>query len=283
VAGQRGTARAADGHELAVTRFAAEGASAGTLALSGAMGVRQDFYAPLASFYAANGYHVLTFDYRGMGWSRNARLRGFEADVSIWAERDLNAMLHEARKPAPGLPLYVLGHSLGGQILGVAPDNAMVRAAVTVTAGSGYYRYNDRIPLQVRTFWFAAIPMLTPLFGYFPGKALRMVGDLPRGVAWQWRKWCLDPEYLLCEGPRYRAAFDRVKAPVISYSFEDDTIITKPAIDHLHTLYRAARVERRHVSPADVGEERIGHFGFFSERSRGTFWKESLEWLRAKA
>ncbi len=153
--GQRGTAKAADGYELAVTRFEARAPAFATLVLAGAMGVRQDFYAPLAQFLAENGVHVLTFDYRGMGWSRPATLRGFDADVSTWVERDLGAMLREAKGRAPDLPLCLLGHSLGGQILGVAPGNGDVRGAVTVTAGSGYYRFNDRIPVQVRLLWFA--------------------------------------------------------------------------------------------------------------------------------
>ena len=280
MAGGRGTARAADGFELAVTRFPAAGEARGTLLFAGAMGVRQDFYAPLAAFLADGGLHALTFDYRGMGWSRRGSLRGFETDVTRWAERDLNAMLHEARRLAPSKPLFVLGHSLGGQILGVAPDNAMVSAAVTVTAGSGYYRFNDRMPGRVRLLWFVAIPALTPLFGYFPGRPLRMVGDLPRGVARQWRGWCLHPNYLLREGAAARAAFDRVKAPILGYSFEDDDLITRPAIDHLHGFYRNAAVERRHVRPQG---RRIGHFGYFSERSRDTLWQDSLEWLRGRA
>jgi len=214
-----------------------------------------------------------------MGWSRRGSLRGFDTDVSRWVDRDLNAMLHEARKPAPAAPLYLLGHSLGGQILGIAPDNAMVRAAVTVTAGSGYYKHNDRMPMQVRLLWFGAIPLLTPLFGYFPGKALRMVGDLPRGVARQWRAWCLHPEYLLREGDRAREAFQRVESPILGYSFEDDDLITRPAIDHLHAFYRNAAVERRHVQPQPG--QRIGHFGFFAERSRETLWREAIAWLRA--
>lgn len=279
--GERGTARAADGHELAVTRFAPRGAAAGTMLIAGAMGVRQDFYAPFAAACAESGLHALTFDYRGMGWSRRGSLRGFDTDVSLWADRDLNAMLHEARRAAPSAPLYVLGHSLGGQILGIAPDNAMVDAAVTVSAGSGYYKHNDRMPMQVRLLWFGAIPLLTPLFGYFPGKALRMVGDLPLGVARQWRAWCLHPEYLLREGDRARDAFQRVESPILGYSFEDDDLITRPAIDHLHSFYRKAAVERRHVSP-EAGQ-RIGHFGFFSERSRETLWRDTLAWLRARA
>lgn len=237
------------------------------------MGVRQEFYHPFAHYLAANGIHVVTFDYRGMGASRPSRLRGFKADVSSWAEKDLEEML--GRGDAK-LPLLFVGHSLGGQLLGVPASNGQVRAAITVTAGSGWYKYNDRMPVQVRIFWFVAIPALTPLFGYFPGKPLRMVGDLPQGVATQWRRWCLHPDYLLSEGERYRAAFDRVKVPIRSYSFEDDPLITRRAVDNLHTFYRNAKVERCHVD-----RHPIGHFGYFSPSSESTLWAESLRWLRS--
>lgn len=271
------------GGNLAATRFTAKATPWATLVIAGAMGVRQDFYAPLARWLSDNGVHTLTFDYRGMGRSRRGSLRDVDSDVSAWAERDLNAMLFEAQSMDPRLPLFYLGHSLGGQVLGVLPDAGRVRAAVTVTAGSGYYKLNDRMPLRVRFLWFAAIPALTPLFGYFPGKALRIVGDLPRGVALQWRRWCLHPEYLLAEGERYREAFKRVAIPMRGYSFEDDPMIQRAAVDHLHTFYSAAQVERRHIEPAEVGARGIGHFGFFSERSRDTLWRESLDWLRARA
>jgi predicted alpha/beta hydrolase len=75
--------------KIIVRRFAAERPWA-QLVLAGAMGVRQDFYEPFARYLAANGITVATFDYRGMGYSRPASLRGFEADVSMWAEQDLD-------------------------------------------------------------------------------------------------------------------------------------------------------------------------------------------------
>ena len=263
---------------LAIARFPAQGKPWATMAFGSAMGVRQEFYAPFARYLAENGIHVVTFDYEGMGASRAGPMSQVRADVMKWS-RDLDAMLGEARAMAPGLPLLFMGHSLGGQLLGVLSRNAGVAAALTVTAGSGWYRFNDRMALQVRIFWFLAIPALTPLFGYFPGKALRMVGDLPAGVARQWRRWCLDRDYLLCE-PDARAAFERVRAPILAYSFEDDPMITRRAVDALHAAYGAARVERRHVAPADVGERYIGHFAFFAPRSRETLWPYPLGWLR---
>lgn len=277
----RETALAADGYALAITRYPAEGEAWATMCVAPAMGVRQDFYAPIARFFAENGVHVLTFDYHGMGWSRPKKLSDFQGTVSDWAEMDLNPMLAHAREPAPHLPLLMLGHSLGGQILGITPDNAAVCASLHVTAGSGWYKFNDHMPLRVRALWFALMPALLPIFGYFPGKRLRIVGDLPLHVAWQWRRWCLHPDYVLSE-PGARAAFDRVKAPILSYSFADDPMITRAAVESLNGFYRNAALEHRHVAPADIGAESIGHFGFFSERSRPNLWRDCLEWLRAK-
>jgi len=279
----RDTARAADGYELAVTRFPAEGTAWATLLLAGAMGVRQDFYEPLARFLAENGVHALTFDYRGMGASRDASLRGFRADVTTWAQSDLDAMLREARAMDPGLPAFALGHSLGGQLFGSVPEGARLDAFVTVTAGSGWYGHNERMPLQVRFLWFVAIPLLTPLFGYFPGRRLRMVGDLPAGVAWQWRRWCTHRDYLLSEGESMRRRYEAVTAPVLGYSFDDDPMLTKGSIDELHGFYRNARVERRHIAPAAAGRPRIGHMGYFLPESRDSLWRDTLAWLRERA
>lgn len=275
----RESARATDGYELAVTRFPACGEPWASVAIAGAMGVRQEFYAPLARFLAAQGVHAITFDYRGIGASRRGPLRALQADVIDWARKDLHAVLDRAQGLAPALPLAVVGHSLGGQILGILPQPAQVRAALTVNAGSGWYRFNRDMWWRVRILWFAAVPLLTPLFGYFPGRRLRIVGDLPKGVALQWRRWCMHREYLLCEGERVREAFGRFRAPILAISFEDDEMITRAAVDEMHRHYRAAEVERRHLSPGEAGR-RVGHFGFFAEASREGLWAPSLDWLR---
>jgi predicted alpha/beta hydrolase len=281
--GERGSVKLA-GDEIAVTRFAARGEAVATLLMPTAMGVRQDFYAPFAEYLAEAGLHVTTFDWRGMGWSRPEKLRGFALRITDWAREDLDMMLHEARAPAPHLPLLYVGHSLGGQLLGIAPGNAMVRAMITVNAGNGWYKFNRATPWRTRFFWFAAVPLLTPLFGYFPGKRLRMVGDLPAGVAWQWRRWCTSPHYMVDDAGRpLRDGFERVRIPVRSYSFTDDDLISKEAIEDLHACYTHARLEHRHLAPSDLSLERIGHFGFFTRAGRDSLWDEARGWLLAQA
>lgn len=251
------------------TRFPAQGKPWATMLFANAMGVPQEFYHAFARFLAANGVHVTTFDFA---------VPHTDVTVSDWAEKDLAQMLEEARRVDPSLPLLYMGHSLGGQLIGVTPGNEAVRASLHIAAGSGYYKFNDRMPVLVRTLWFVYMPVLTPLFGYFPGKMVRAVGDLPRGVARQWRRWCLQRDYLLSEGD-YRARYSRFTRPILSYSFEDDDINTRPGIDYLHSSY--PNVERRHVVPREVGLQRVGHFGFFNERSRDPLWNDALAWLRS--
>lgn len=268
----------ADGHRLAVSQFLPQGACKANVLIAGAMGVRQDYYAPFAESLSAQGFAVSTFDYRGMGFSRSGSLRGFDTDIITWAEKDVDAMIGAAR--LHDAPLYLVSHSLGGQILGLVPRRSEVDAMFTVASGTGYYKHNKTIPLQLRFLWYVAMPFYTRLFGYFPGKKLRKVGDLPRGVALQWTRWCRHPEYIVDDAGRpMRDGHANIRIPIFGLSFEDDEYIPKVAIDQLHGFYRAANVERRHVVPKDVGARRIGHFGFFKPQYRDSLWPLAAEWL----
>ena len=55
--------------------------------------------------------------------------------------------------------------------------------------------------------------------------------------------WCLHSDYLVSEEGA-RAAFARVAAPILGYSFEDDEMITRTAVDNLPGFYAAAAVDR---------------------------------------
>jgi len=96
---------------------------------------------------------------------------------------------------APRMPLYWVGHSLGGQLLGLIPNRERIDRVITIATGSGYWRENS---WQTKRFvwwlWYVVAPLALNVAGYFPGKRLRKVGDLPRGVMEQWRRWCLNRE-----------------------------------------------------------------------------------------
>jgi predicted alpha/beta hydrolase len=243
-----------------------------------AMGVSQKFYAPFAAWLAAQGFLVATFDYTGIGLSRRTGLRTLKVDITDWATLDCEAMIQAITAEAPDKPLYWLGHSLGGQIVGLIPSRARMTKVVTIACGSGYWLDNTpRLKWKVWWMWYVAVPISTRLLGYFPGKRLRKVGDLPRGVIDQWRRWCLDPDYVVgAEGPEIESQFAAVKVPITSLSFVDDEFMSLKNTESLHGFYRSAPRTMKRISPADIGARRIGHFGFFNARFRESLWQAHL-------
>jgi predicted alpha/beta hydrolase len=260
-----------DGARIAARFFAPQAQARAAVVIGGAMGVRQEYYRPFARWLADQGYLVATFDYRGSGDSRQGSLRGFRADLFDWA-RDTDAVIEALAQRAGGAPLYLIGHSLGAQLPGLLAQRDRIAGLLSVAAGSGYWRDNaPQLRRIVPYFWHVLVPVATTLFGYFPGRRLGKVGDLPRGVILQWRKWCLHPHYHVgAEG--VGAHFAAARFPILALSMTDDELMTERGTHSLVGFYANAprRVER--IAPADVQARRIGHFGFFRAQFEATLW-----------
>jgi predicted alpha/beta hydrolase len=279
---ERVTLMAPDGVPVAARVYAPERAARGSVVVGAAMGVRQGFYAPFAEWLAGQGWRVTTFDYRGCGDSAPARLRGFHADLFDWT-RDYEAAVDHAHAALPDAPLYLLGHSLGAQLPGLLGNQEKVSGLLSVAAGSGYWRENaPQLKRIVPWFWFVLVPLATRLCGYFPGRALGKVGDLPKGVILQWRRWCLNPRYSVgAEGELARQAYARARFPVLALSISDDELMTLEGTHSLIDLYENAPREVRRIVPADLAVHRIGHFGSFRSEHEARLWPRMSEWLHA--
>lgn len=268
---------AADATRLTARFYAPPRSARGAVLIVPAMGVPQAFYAAFAGWLASEGFHVVTFDYRGMGLSRRGPLRDVEADIITWAEQDTQAVLAALAARAPELPITWIGHSLGGQIVPFVRDRRAVAKIITVATGSGYWRENaPALKRKVWLLWWGAVPLTTPLFGYFPGKKLGMVGDLPKGVIQQWRRWCLDPEYAVGDGEATRALFADVTTPITAFSFTDDDMMSAANTTSIHGFYTSAPRVMRRLDPGEVGVTKIGHFGFFRNEMRAPLWEDRV-------
>lgn len=240
-----------------------------------ATGVLRRYYAPFAAWLSTRGFAVVTFDYRGMGDSRTGAVAPAMHD---WGERDLAAVVAWAGDGLGDGRAAVVGHSVGGQLVGLLPDPSRVSALVTVGAQSGDYRLwplPSRLAMAV--LWYGVVPGVTRAVGYLPG-SLGIGEDLPAGVALEWARWCRTPGYLAGGGfESRREGFARLRAPVLAYGFDDDAYAPRAAVDALLALYVSAPVDRRQLG-REAG--RFGHFGFFRERHRG-LWRDVAAFLEA--
>lgn len=271
--------------QLAVRRYESAGTPRASVVIGGAMGVRQSFYEPFAQWLSQQGLRVWTFDYRGSGDSRgNLPLREVDADLFDWA-RDYEAVIDAAKAELPDEPLYLLGHSLGAQLPGFLQRPEQVDGLVSIAAGSGYWRENaPRLKRTILYFWFVLVPLVTRLFGYFPGRKLKKVGDLPRGVILQWRRWCLNPRYSVgAEGELAARSYSRVRFPVLALSMTDDELMTLAGTNSLVSFYTGAPSAIERIAPADVQARRIGHFGFFREQFSQSLWPSTVDKLNRLA
>lgn len=267
---------AADGTELAAQFFVPTGTPRGAVLLVPAMGTRQSFYAPLAGWLSAQGFLAATFDYRGTGRSLRGPPREAKADLLDWARLDCGAMIEATLARAAGAPLTWIGHSLGGQVIPFVPGIDRAARIVTVAAGIGYWRlYPWRLRWGAPWLWHVLVPASLALFGYFPGRRLRKIGDVPRGAMAQWRRWCLDPEYA-AGAEKAHDRYAAIRTPILALAFPDDELMSVRAVERLHALYSGADVELRWIQPSEAGAGRLGHFGFFRERVAAALWREAL-------
>lgn len=255
-----------------------------SVVIGGAMGVRQDYYAAFAEWLAAQGFRVTTFDYRGMGDSlpgtASGGLRGFKADLFDWAS-DYEAVVNTAKAALSDAPLYLLGHSLGAQLPGFLNNQHMVDGLLSIAAGSGYWRDNaPRLRRLILYFWYVLVPLATRLCGYFPGRKLKKVGDLPAGVMLQWRRWCLHPQYSVgAEGEDARLRYACARFPVRALFITDDELMTWRGTQNLMAFYSGAARSFEQITPTELGVKRIGHFGFFQPQFGDSLWPRAVAML----
>jgi predicted alpha/beta hydrolase len=257
--------------------------SAVIVVLCGA-GIAAKFYQRMATFLAERGAAVLTFDYRGIGESRDSSVRNMQSGMERWAEFDIGAALEEAMAKFPNMSLNVIAHSISALLVAATPYASRLSRLVFFGPHTGYWRdYGRRWRPLLYLTWHIFMPALTRLFGYFPGRVLRLGENLPRRVALDWAgrrqaALIITPE----DERRFRtllAGFCNVRAETLALSISDDAFAPPEAAHRLLAMYSNLRVTHRVTSPAAFGRRRLGHLGFLRRPMGEFFWNQAAEWL----
>ena len=254
-----------------------------TVLIAGAMGMPQRFYRHYATFLAESGCVVLTFDYRGIAESRSKdSLWGYEARLWQWASHDLQAMIKWLTRQYPGSELSLVGHSLGALLPGASSHFKHVTSLIGVSSANIYQgNWQSYNRLSILLFCYVILPLLSRAIGYFPSAWFGFGEPLPRDIALDWACAMRHPQgikglFIGTEHHHYRDFTGYTRF----YSFSDDSIAPEKPIDAILSYYPGAKYqERRHISPENIGIDKIGHIGFFRPQMQDTLWQESLQWL----
>lgn len=277
--------RCVDGTRLVGEVFDPVGDPTATAVIAPATGVRASYYRRYAGFLARRGMRAVTFDYRGIGRSapdHRAGLRRLRVRWHDWGVRDLDAVIRWAQERS-GVPgrLVIVGHSFGGVAALLAPRARQADRMLLVGAQHAHWRdYVRKERLRMVWRWHVVMPIVTAVVGYFPGRRLGWLEDLPRGVAFDWARGRARLSRTIGRGgAAVLADAARVDADILAVASTDDPFATEQATDRTLALVPRARTRRCRVDPVDHGLEHIGHAGLFHDRFCDTLWPRSAAWL----
>ena len=278
------TAICPDGSPVKLTVHGAVGAVKAVVQINPATAVTERMYFPFAQFLAANGFTVITYNYRGVG--RNGpHPKDVKAGFTSWADNDVEAVTEWVAEHYPGLAHMAIGHSFGGHAIGLCASSRRLSAAVTVCSQAGCLRFITPAMERLKVSLLLKVigPLSAKLLGYVPGRRLGLGEDIPANVMLEWSRWTSLRNYFF-DDPSVNAAarFSRPSLPILALGFNDDPWAPAQAIDLMMGHLTGCTVERRQLGPEDSDGASIGHLGFFRHRHADTLWPVVLTWLKTQ-
>lgn len=231
-----------------------------------ATGVKQHFYLRFAAWLADQGHDVLVFDYRGIGLSLHGPLRHSRATLLQWGQQDQVAALDWLLQHTGQPQALLVGHSAGGQMMGLWPNHRRLARVVGVAASSGWFRgMRPAFRLKARLGLRCLLPLGTLFKGYAPSAAIGLGENLPAAVARQWGQWCAAGGYAInAVKRRPQQDFHRdLRAPITVFHASDDDIANPRTVADLLRTFPAARQQVHCLRPQEHGLRRIGHIDWF--------------------
>ncbi|GAF59899.1 LOW QUALITY PROTEIN: hypothetical protein JCM18902_2787 [Psychrobacter sp. JCM 18902] len=253
--------------------------------LAPATGIKRQFYHNFATHLAENGFGVLTFDNEAIGESLSSALAKCDASLISWGRHDMPAVLDALQDEFANATYHLIGHSAGGQLIGLMPNYSALASVFNVACSSGRIK-NMSMPYKLKAIGFmdAFIPLANLTLGYTPSDKIGMGEPLPRGVSRQWREWCNGAGYIKTAfGKSIQTHFyDDITMPSLWLGFSDDDIANSKNMDDMIRVFTKMPVEKQFLDPKDFGLNSIGHMRYFSSRTNAKapqLWQMVVDWL----
>ena len=275
--------KCSDGIELSAIVLVPDGTPRAIVQINSATATPKEYYLNFAQFLTENGFIACVFDYRGVCESTpEDGLRNCKYDYMMWGQLDMPAVLDYLDGRFPNLPKLIMGHSVGGQEVGLMPNHNKIKGMVTFATSVGYWNFMPLgYRLQTHFFFQIFTPISNLLFGYVAAKKLGLMEDLPKQIVLDWRNWCSVPEYFFNEkyytNSAQKGFFKDLTFPIQVYWTTDDPISNAHSIPMFWKHVNSSRgIKIDCIKPEDIGEKTIGHFGFFRKKYKSNLWQMAL-------
>ena len=247
------------------------------LIIATATGVKQEFYQKFSKFLAKNGITVITFDYNGIGRSLKKPIKELKNNAADWGRNDLESIIQYVISNYPNSKKIVLGHSIGGQLIGLSKSSIELDKIILVATQSGYWKYWKGIgKIKMWFNWHILFPVILNTFGYLNSKKISGMENLPKNVALQWSNWGKNQNYLLSDTSINQMYFDKISSNLTAFSIDDDSFAPLSAVEWMTNQYKNTKKKSIHLKPIDFEAKKIGHFGVFKQQFENSIWPVML-------
>ncbi len=263
--------------------------SANTLIVNPAIGVKRKLYHAFAASMAAQGLTVVLYNYRGMEDGMDVLADDALQNAESWGRLDQSAIIGWVRTSLKPEKVWVLGHSIGGQLLGFAHNIDHIDGLILVAAQKGDKRLWPLSGyMKLYLLWHVLVPWMSKGPRFNAAKLGLGNYPWPSAAAKQWASWGQQKDYLFNQ----KFGFDlnpwhHFAKPLLCFGFTDDDMAPEAAIDGLLEEYGKSltvnddqrHIEKRIIDPQNLGLESIGHFGFFKPEAK-SLWQDTVKWIR---
>ncbi len=239
-----------------------------------ATGITQGFYHNFIEWLTEQGSDVLVFDFRGIGDSLYSSLRDSNASIQDWGLLDIPAAIQTLLEKTGQEQVTLLGHSAGGQLLGIVSNYEKVAQVIAISGSTGHVKgLKGRTKRMAPVMFNLVFPVSNLIKGYGATKMLGMGENLPKNVAKQWAQFCSKPGYVMNAIGKtiFEDYHAKVNCPITVYWSSDDEIATEANVKDLLRLYPNANTDMIELEPQKHNHKAIGHMMMF-KKSHQNLW-----------
>ena len=230
-----------------------------------AMGVFAKYYKTLAEELAANGLVTVLADLRGNDTSSVRPKRGVDFGYTELLHLDIDTIVSYVHEQFTRKPIYLFGHSLGGQLscLYASKNPTKVAGLILSATCSVYYKGWSGFSAYRILAGTQFANAVAKGFGYFPGKKVGFGGTEARTVIKDWSNQSRTELYKLKNDEfDYEKALSELNIPVLAISYHGDGLCPKGAVEHLLDKMESATVNHLHLEKSDPRNEDFNHFNW---------------------